>query len=277
MTLSLAIATAGTEGIRRVASMLLPLQEGVSYVVSWQRHGFTDIPAALKRDDVEVYRYDVPGLSNNRNNALRHCSSDIVLFADDDVTYRKDAFSKIRKFFEKCPDVDVALFRADYPFKKSYPEKATVLKLPFPRNYYPASIEIAFQRERIGDLKLSPLLGLGAPEMTAGEDEFFIISAIKRGLKCMFVPVTICTHPDTPTGESTPTEGQIMASGAIIRAANPHTGPLRLLLQARRLSRLHPLSNPNPDSPNPPTPLSGPSILRLLRLGASKLPTLFRL
>ena len=58
MTLDLAMITHGPQGIERVATVLLPPQPGVRYVVSWQRHENAPIPTALLRPDVEIHRFD---------------------------------------------------------------------------------------------------------------------------------------------------------------------------------------------------------------------------
>ena len=80
LTLDVAISTYKRDGIRKVEKMLPPPQEGVKYVVSWQEHDDNPIPSELSsRADVEVYRLDKKGLSNNRNNAISHCKGDIIL------------------------------------------------------------------------------------------------------------------------------------------------------------------------------------------------------
>ena len=85
LELDIAICTYGADGPSRVAMMLLPPEEGVRYVVSWQEHGDAVLPEILKdRKDVAVFRLDKKGLSNNRNNAIANCTGDIVLISDDD-------------------------------------------------------------------------------------------------------------------------------------------------------------------------------------------------
>ncbi len=55
LELDIAICTYGADGPSRVAMMLLPPEEGVRYVVSWQEHGDAVLPEILKdRKDVAV-------------------------------------------------------------------------------------------------------------------------------------------------------------------------------------------------------------------------------
>lgn len=117
-TLDILICTLN-EGINKVASVLLPQQEGVRYVVSWQQDGYQcDIPLALLRSDVTVVTLPGRGLSRNRNNAIAHSTADICLIADDDVAYTPDAFRAVIDTFEGNPHLDVATFRSQSEFEK---------------------------------------------------------------------------------------------------------------------------------------------------------------
>lgn len=238
ISLDVAIATHGEEGVRRVASMLPPLSEGVRYVVSWQRYAGIEVPESLAvRSDVEIVRCDAPGLSNNRNNALGHCAADIVLIADDDLVYRKDAFRMVREEFAKHPDMDVALFKVSFPVPKVYPEKPCRIGMPFPKGYYVTSFEMAFRRGRIENLRFHPGLGIGNARYGAGEDEFFLISAIKRGLSCRYTGIEICAHPQLSTGLRNASAAVIRSSGALIAIMFPWSAVLRLPLKAWRLRK----------------------------------------
>ena len=237
LTLNLALITHGADGLRRVEEMNLPHVENVRYVVSWQMHENNEVPASLAaRSDIEIHRLDTPGLSLNRNNAIDHCSADIILFADNDVVYSAEGLKNVIASFEADNSLDMALFKASYPEEKPYPDTDTTLSLPFPKGYYVSSIEIAFRPERIKDLRCCPALGLGASEMTAGEDDFFVISAIRRGLNVGFVNKEICSHPQDSTGDRVDA-GIMMASGFIIRTIYSHSFFPRLFLKALRIKR----------------------------------------
>lgn len=239
MTLDLAIATHKPEGIRRVAEMNLPHIEGVRYIVSWQTHCDAPVPQSLlDRDDIEIHRFGQPGQSLNRNNAIDNCSADIILLSDDDLIYTPDGLKAIIDTFENNPDVDLASFKAELPDPKPYPAEPCILGERLPKDYWVGAIEIAFRRERIGDLRCHPLLGLGSPELNGAEDELFLLSAIRRGLRCMFFPITICSHPHPSTGTGTGlSSGYIRAAGCFIRLAYPATYFPRLFIKAYRLRR----------------------------------------
>ena len=237
LTLDVAISTYRREGILRVEKMLPSPQKGVRYVVSWQAHGNEKIPENLSiRSDIEIHRFDIAGLSNNRNNALDYCKSDIVLIADDDLVYSHDFADKVRKAFYDYQDLDLAIFRIDFPNPKTYPEQDCVLSFPLPKNFYCCSVEIAFRRERIGDLKFWPGMGLGSKRFQCGEDELFVLAAIKRGLKCRFVNKVIACHPEESTGTKI-SSGILRGQGFILGRMYPLSCNARIPLKAYRLTR----------------------------------------
>lgn len=238
MTLDLAIATHRPEGIDRVAAMVLPAIEGVRYIVSWQAHENAPVPPSLIRPDVEIHRFDGAGQSHNRNNAVSHCTADIILHSDDDLIYTESALLDIIYTFEKHPEVDVATFRSRHIANRIFPLEETKLRKRLPKYYFVATFEIAFRRSSAGNLRCCPELGLGSPKLHGGEDEMFLMSAIRRGLDCRFFPITICEHPGASTGTKAHyTNQNLQAAGCIIALNNPSTALLRIPLKAWRVSK----------------------------------------
>lgn len=236
MTVDISVATYG-ERIHKIRNLLLPPAEGVRYVVSWQRYSGVDMDDALSaRGDVDIYRYDGMGQSGNRNNSLEHCSADIVILADDDIIYSHEAVSCIRDIFGSDPSLDLVTFRASYPYSKPYPESSCRLTLPLPGNYWVSTFEISFRRCRLGDLRFNPQFGLDSPLFGCGEDEMFLISAIKRGLDCRFFPLTICRHPEETTGCRI-SPSILRAQGVLMSVVYPYSLFLRIPLKAWRVSR----------------------------------------
>lgn len=238
LTLDLALITHAPSGIQKVAAMNLPVVEGVRYIVSWQNHGDAPIPATLMRDDVDIYRFDQPGLSLNRNNSLDHCSGDIVLIADDDIIYTAERLKAVVKAFADNPDVQLATFKADMPGAPVFPEESCALSEPLPKGYWIASITIAFRRQSIGDLHFHPELGLGSAHLHGAEDQLFLLAAIRRKLNCRYFPIEICVHPSQSTGTKAEfTPGNIRATGCYLTIAYRSSFVPRLILKAWRLSR----------------------------------------
>ena len=239
LTLDLALVTYRPEGIERVARQNLPVMPGVRYIVSWQDHRNAPVPKSLAcRDDIEIHRFDKLGQSLNRNNAMAHCTADIVLHADDDVIYKPEWLGHVIDAFSENPDVDVATFRTDHDPGCIYPEESVRLGLPLPKGYYAVTFGIAYRRAAHGIPLCDPQLGLGSPRMHGGEDEIFLLSCIKRGLNCRFFPVKICSHPHLSTGtKSSLSDCNLRALGCVIALYYPMTWPLRAPLKAWRVAR----------------------------------------
>lgn len=236
LTLDVAIATHRPEGIKKVAEMLrsLPTEEGLRFVVSWQDHQDAIIPEELlQRNDTEVYRLNEKGVSNNRNNGLSHSDADLVLIADDDLIYEQDAFNKIREAFAARPQMEVGLFMVNYLVPKIYPSTEVDISLPFPKKYYGSAVEIAFRRERIGNLNFWSGIGPGNEFLKTGEDEFFLISMIRRGLKTKFLPIKIASHPALTTGKKV-NDGILRGQGFLMAIMYPMSIFLRIPLKAYR-------------------------------------------
>ena len=244
LSLDVAISTHGENGILKVEKMIPREKEGVRYIVSWQNYENGTIPETLQaRKDVEIYKLDKKGLSNNRNNAIDHCRSDIVLIADDDLEYQEGFETIILDEFKKRSSMDLAVFKVNFLREKKYPSSDCCLKLPYPKNFYVTSMEIAFRRKSIGNLRFFPELGLGSEKMFAGEEEFFLFSAIKRGLNCFFINKYICSHPTETTGDKS-SEGILMGMGFVISLIYPWSAGLRILLKGWRVSKKGKMSFP---------------------------------
>lgn len=237
-TLDIAIVAYGRESILRTATMIMPSTEGIHYVISWQNHQDMPLPDALDRPDVSVFRTDSSGISNNRNNALEHCTADLILLSDDDLTLNPDGIAAARKAMDDNPDVEFATFRSDHGDMSRFPDRSVRLGSPLPKGYSVTSFEIMLRRKRASQLRFSPELGLKAPRFHAGEEELLLQTAIRRNLNCRFFPITICAHPHESTGYLfNPSAGILMGQGIVIAMTWPVTAVLRALLKAYRLRR----------------------------------------
>lgn len=240
MTLDLALITHGPDGVYRIVAQNLPEVPGVRYVVSWQNHGDAPVPPELIRHDVVIFRLDLSGLSNNRNNALEHCEADIVLFAEDDVVYDANGLMSLIRAYEEHPHADFITGLISRPFMPEYPKPGTKLLLPLPRNYYIGSCEISFRRSSVGHLRCHPELGLGSPRMHGGEDEIFLLAAIRQGLNCIFLPIHLGDHPSLSTGcKLCFTNANLRAFGCVIALYTGWESLARIPLKAWRLWRQH--------------------------------------
>ncbi len=186
------------KGIVRILDVLEAPQENVHYIISYQ---YTDeryldlIPEKLRtRPDVELYKYKGAGLSANRNLALEKATADLVIYSEDDSHIEPASFDKIIRIFEEHPDLDVAFFQAStYTGKplKNYPKEEFDI-VGIPESYTISVIEMVARREKVqGVLRFDERFGLGTKFLTCGEEEIWILDALKTGLKMHYFPVKI--------------------------------------------------------------------------------------
>lgn len=197
MTLDILICSLN-KGIVRVQDVLLPPQEGVRYIVSYQ---YTDsryldlIPKVLnERSDVSVHAYPGQGLSMNRNIALEQATADIVMYADDDAHLLPDTPATVTAPFERDPSLDVAFFCAStYTGKalKRYPsEDFDVLAVP--TDYTISALEMVCRRNKVQRIiRFDERFGLGTKFLTCGEEEVWLVDALRLGLKMHYFPLKI--------------------------------------------------------------------------------------
>jgi len=209
MTLQWLISTYGN-GIRKVENLLLFPEYGLSYLISHQdpKAECTELPDNLHRDDVKVIHQKETGLSRNRNNALRHASSDILVVADDDIGLNPAYPHQILKAFKKYHNIDVACFQIrtlpNQPVYKKYSTRAIGLTRMSQLKAV-SSIEIAFRRKSIQNnhIWFDERFGLGT-EANSGEEFLFLAECLRKGLKIMFIPVFIVEHPFESSAKSRP-------------------------------------------------------------------------
>lgn len=230
----IAIATFRPEGILRVVSAHLPHVEGIRYIVSWQEHQNSPVPAELLRDDITVSRFDKSGQALNRNNAFSLCKAEWTIPADDDLVYNKDSLGNLLSVLSELDRADVAVFQSSNPFNKTYPKSMVNISWPLPKGLFVSTFEIAFKTKT--GLRCCPELGLNSPKLNGAEDEALYLTAIKRGLEAVFIPLVVFGHPSASTGfKSNPTAGNIRAAGCFLALGWPRSVFVRIPLRAWRM------------------------------------------
>ena len=236
LRLEVLISTCRPEGIARVAAMTLPRVGGVGYLVSWQQSEGEPVPRSIaERDDIRVTRNEVTCLSANRNHALSEATGEVLLIADDDLSFTREGLEGVIEAFALRPSMQMALFRFDGA-EKSYPDVETSLTRAIPKGFYASSIEIALRRGCLADprLRFPTDFGLGA-RYGCGEEEIFLHTARRLGLDVRFIPHTVCRHDGPSTGSaSRVADSTLRGYGATIALLYPTTWAPRLLLKAHR-------------------------------------------
>lgn len=232
--LDVLICTIHAGGLRRVAAMGLPHVDGVRYIVSWQMPGNEaqmqiEIPETLRRDDILIHRHDSRGLSRNRNVAFGLSDAPYMLVADDDLNYSAEALAAVIRAFDEDPSLDVAQLMYT-PVEKPYPTHPARITMDSPRGLTVTSFEMALRRSSAGYLRFNELFGIGSGKFGSGEDPLLMLTAIRSGLNCQFLPIMIARHDGPTTGNRPHTPEVSAGEGALIYLRFGLRGLPRVLL-----------------------------------------------
>lgn len=217
----------------------LPVVDGVRYIVCIQDYDFTLSPGSIRhlgRPDVDLHIYYDRGLSNNRNHALEAATADIVMVADDDLILHPEGLRQLMRYYSENPAVDWVTTHAGLNEPRVYPPDEWDLKQVF-RFYVPVSFEMSFRRQSLPDgFRFSPLAGIGAPYLAAGEDDLAFFHARKAGLCGRFKDIKVVTHPGPTTSvHSAASRPVVRAKGALMRIMRGTLpGLIRIPLEAYR-------------------------------------------
>jgi glycosyltransferase involved in cell wall biosynthesis len=219
-TVQLLISTFGSR-INQVEKVLLPPEDGVSYIISHQKSDGFDIliPESLQRDDVSVFQIEGRGLARNRNNCLVHASADIVMILDDDVTIKSEYIQQVRDFFEN-EDVDIACSKIktpdNQPTYKTYPEYPVLLD-SLDQFKSVSSIEMSIRLKSVSDKSIffDERFGLGT-KLSSGEEFVFLVECWRQKLKIKYFPVFTVEHDYQSSGKdkSFLSDEKLMVAGA---------------------------------------------------------------
>lgn len=234
------ICTFGS-GIERIDAQALPRVPGVSWLVCCQNPEGLDLSASRaaleSHDDIETHVVGDSGLSNNRNHAFDLASGDILLIADDDLIFNPDGLAAIGCIFEEEPATDFITLHAATGVPRAMPPDGHDLAKPFP-HYCPISFEIAVRAASLArsGVRFSPLAGIGAPYLCAGEEELFVHNLLKAGLHGRYADIAVATHPGATTSERLDaTPAMMRTKGALMRSLRGTAAALvRLPVEAHR-------------------------------------------
>lgn len=191
-----------------------------------------------------VLEYQEKGISRSRNRAVQQSNSEIVLIADDDLVFMESAESIVVDAFNKNPTADIITFQTQTP-------QGTVLKRYGAKQkwhdaysiMHVTSYDIAFRVQSIqaADLKFDERFGLGA-DFPTGEENIFLLDALRKKLKILYLPIPIAVHPEHSSGGDFLNEDLIVAKGAMLCRMFGGKSYLAALLFACKKYRLSTMS-----------------------------------
>lgn len=149
-----------------------------------------------KGRDITYLNFNEIGVGLNRNNALMRASSEICVFADDDLVYFDNYEELIINEFKHAPKADVIIFNLDDPSDSRYKEDQ-LKRVHFYNflRYGTARIAFRLSSVRENQIYFNQLFG-GGTERSHGEDNIFLCDCLKKGLKVYSSPITIAKIKD---------------------------------------------------------------------------------
>ena len=148
----------------------------------------------IKEDNLVSVDIRERGLSKSRNLAIKTSNSDICILADDDMYYVNEYSSIVARAYKQYPRADIIAFYVDNEEKKHKKKKLKEGRVRLLNTMKISSCNISFRRKTIinSDLFFDENFGTGTKKYM-GEENIFLFSAIKKGLKIYFVPIKIAT------------------------------------------------------------------------------------
>lgn len=146
--------------------------------------------------DIKMITTPTRGVGLNRNVALLAASADIVLFADDDVTYCDDMPKKVVEAFEQLPDADVVVFGLDMVKGGVIVEKRVceTRRLRVWNSMRYGTCRVAVRRRALVEknITFNQCFG-GGCAFSSGEDSLFLKACFDKGLRVYSYNYTLGT------------------------------------------------------------------------------------
>jgi len=188
------------------------------------------------------------GVGRNRNIALAAADADILLMADDDVTYAEGMPQQVLAAFAENPDADGIVFGMDMMKDGAVTESRTEpwhrLRVWNAMRY--GTYRIAVRREALvkHNITFHQSFGGGCP-FSAGEDSLFLKTCLDRGLRMYAHPYVLGTCcKDTSSWFVGYNEKYFYDKGVLVRQMFPYTAYIMALyfgLHFKRETALGPL------------------------------------
>lgn len=175
---------------------------------------------------IRMISSDTRGVGINRNLALGLARADILLFADDDITYYDGALQGVVEAFKELPDADVIFFGMDMTRngKVSDKRRNRIQRVHIWNSLRYGTARMAIRREAVikNRLAFSVLFGGGCC-YGSGEDTIFIRDCFRAGLRVYSHDYVLGTcAQDSSTWFSGYNDKYFFDRGAMVACAFPN-------------------------------------------------------
>lgn len=232
-TLTIAIATMAAR-LARQGLPALPPAPGLSYHLFVQGDVVGEALAKLQaatvgRPDVQWSALPGRGAARSRNAALTAATTELLLFADDDLTFSAAGHTALRQRFAALPEADFLCGQLTdekgHPRKRYPADGKRVTRLNGAKVGTP---ELALRPAHFRALSLSFDEAYGAGTANPIGDEYiFLCDAIRAGCRGYHVAIGLGAHPAESSGSWQDASRLAARRQALDRALGPWAGPLR--------------------------------------------------
>ena len=166
-------------------SLVDKMNIGCSIVIANQHDRNEIIVEQREGRSVKMITTTTRGVGLNRNIALMASTAELLLFADDDVTYYEADLQGVCKAFDELPEADVIMFSVDNSRRGKVYESVhmPIKKLRWWNSMRYPTYVIAIRRSVLlkHNITFNQLFGGGCP-YSCGEDSLFIMECFKKHL-----------------------------------------------------------------------------------------------
>ena len=180
--------------------------QGIRYLDSFHNLVVVQHPnlESLPPADTQIERLELHsrGVTKSRNAVIENTSTKYLLFGDDDVEFKEESIRSAITFLEANTEISILLLQAvdeTGVLRKRYPTKAHPLKLTNSAKAATYEMIIRVPEIKKASVRFDENFGAGA-ENYLGDEYIFIADALRAGLKGMFLPLVIATHPNDSSG-----------------------------------------------------------------------------
>ena len=223
---------------------------GIKYLDGFQNLVVVQNPTSesLPSADQKIKRVELhsKGVAKSRNAVIDNTATEYLLFGDDDIEFKEESINSAITFLESNKGISILLLQAvdeTGALRKRYPGQAHPLKLT--NSAKAATYEMIIRTPDIkkASIRFDENFGAGAQNYL-GDEYIFIADALRAGLKGLFLPIVIATHPTDSSGSFQNTKQDALVRSRIFSRVFGVWAPImRLLFILKRPSKKFGLRN----------------------------------
>lgn len=146
------------------------------------------VHTCYKGNDILWLNFQEKGVGLNRNNALMRATADIIIFADDDMTFYDNYEATVVRLYIENSDADIIIFNIG----EETPKRHRTKKIHYTKKCGYGCARITCRRESVMKHGVFFNLGYGGGTIYShGEDSLFLADCVGKGLKVLVVPEEI--------------------------------------------------------------------------------------